>query len=163
MTEPARHLRAVDEDGVIVEGGCPNCSQLEDKLSGAERDLNTWRLRYAELKRDKLAEAKQSEHWPFAVELFAYWGEKCNHSNSAWTLDRFQMVEPFLKNRKYGKTIEERAALCRRAIDGIAFDPFITNRKNGTKKRHDGWHLIFDRGADVFEERCNAAPLKAVA
>jgi shikimate 5-dehydrogenase len=60
------------------------------------------------------------------------------------------MALPYLE--RYG------VAMCRKAIRGAAYEPFETTRKNGSKKRHDGWHLIFDRGADAFEEWCNKSP-----
>lgn len=160
MTRPA-HLHLIDpETGEVTEQACPSCQQLEDKLKGAERDLNTWRARFAELSRDKWAEAQQSKYWPFAVEVFEYWRERCNHPNSAWTLDRYLLIEPFLKQRKYGKTLEDRRDLCKRAIDGYAYDCFVTTRRNGTKRRHDGIDLIF-RDAAHFEEGCNRAERKA--
>ena len=47
--------------------------------------------------------------------------------------------------------------LCRRAVEGAAYDPFVTKRKNGSTKRHDDWGLIF-RDDQKFEEFCNKAP-----
>lgn len=155
--ETARHLHIVDAETGEQLDGCPSCAVLEDKLKGAERDLNGWRARYAELHRDKWAQAQASKVWPFAVEVFDYWREKCNHPNCEWDLARFTLVEPFLKRTKYGKTIEERVALCRRAIDGYAFDCFVTTRRNGSTRRHDGFDLIF-RDASHFEEGVNKAP-----
>jgi hypothetical protein len=43
------------------------------------------------------------------------------------------------------------------AIDGAAFDPYTTKRKNGSTKRHDDFTLIF-RNADKMEEFANRAP-----
>src|SRR5690349_2764270 len=113
--EAARHLHLVDEDGVVIEDACPGCAQREDVIKGLERDIRGWAARYAELKRDKLAEAEGSPEWPVAVRLFAYWQETTGHMRSGWTLDRFQLVESFLKNKTYGKTIQDREALCRRS------------------------------------------------
>jgi hypothetical protein len=147
MPEQPR-LRLVDEDGV-VQDGCPSCSALEDQVKGLERDLRSWRARYADLFRDKEADAKKSKHWPKALELFQHWQAVCNHPRSHFDAQRFWLVEPYLKNDGY--------ELCKRAIDGMAHDCFTTTRRNGTRKRHDGWELIFrDRGK--FEEACNRAP-----
>lgn len=153
MTEPARHLRAVDEDGVVHEA-CPGCTRMSDEIEGLQRDIRGWAARYAELKRDKEADAQQSRYWPGAKEVFDYWRQVCNHPRSSWGADRFFLAEPYIK--KHG------VEMCKRAVDGIAYDPFVTTRKNGSKKRHDGWHLLF-KHPDAFEEYVNKAPRKAVA
>ena len=68
-------------------------------------------------------------------------------------MDRFELVEPFLKSKRYEPWI-------RCAIDGHVFDPFVTTRKNGTLKAHNGWDLLF-RDAAHFEEACRKAPLES--
>jgi hypothetical protein len=67
------------------------------------------------------------------------------------------LIEPFLTNAKYGQEVEQRVALCRRAVAGAAFDPFVSRRRNGTEHRHDDWDLIF-RSSDKFEQFCCKAP-----
>jgi hypothetical protein len=118
-------------------------------LSGASREIRGWRSRYADLAREKQKEAAESALWPVAMVLFGYWKTVTKHKRSQWTYDRFHECETLLQ--KYGPE------LCERAIAGIAFDPFVTSRKNGSQKRHDGWHLIFG-SADKFEEYANRAP-----
>lgn len=154
MTEPARHLHIVDAETGEQLDGCPACAKFVDQVKGLERDLRSWRARYAELSRDKEAEAQRSRYWPAALEVFTYWQEVCRHPRSAWGADRFYLIEPYVK--KHG------VEMCKRAVDGAAFDPFITTRKNGTKKRHDGWHLIFG-APEKFEECVNKAPRTAAA
>lgn len=132
-------------------------AEMRDQLDGAEKDVRAWRTRYAILKRDKDREAKNSEWWPIAKRVFDYWRDRCRHPRCAFTIERFRLIEPFLTDSQYGETLPEREALCRRAIDGAAYDPFITKRKNGTSKRHDGIELIF-RSPEKFEEFCNRAP-----
>lgn len=153
MAEPARHLHIVDAQTGDVLDSCPGCSKLEDQVKGAEKDIRAWRARYADLARDKEAEARKSQYWRPAIEVWDYWRERCSHPKAVWNADRFFLVEPFLK--------ADGAEMCKRAIDGAAFDPFVTTRRNGSKKRHDGWELIFrDRGK--FEEFACRAP-RAVA
>lgn len=151
--EPERHLHLVDRDTGEIHGECPRCQELEVQLEGEKVDKSSWRAKFYTLKRDKEKDAKQNPLWPTAVRLFALWKEVAGHPNSEFTWDRFEMVEPHLK-RKPPKGGEE---LCVRAIVGQVFDPFITTRKNGTKKHHDGWHLCFGT-RDKFEEACCKAP-----
>ena len=152
MTEPARHLAVVDTETGEVKDSCPGCATLRDQLAGAERDVRAWRARYANLERDTEAEAREHALWDDAKALFGYWKGKTGHSRSRWTADRFWVVEPLL--REYGD------AMCRKAIDGAAFDPYTTTRRNGSVKRHDDWDLIF-RNASKLEEFCNRAPREA--
>lgn len=172
--EPARHLNpvedrpmiVVDGDGVRVGALADFTQKIEDEVAGLQRDVRGWAARYAELKRDREAEAEDSPTWPAALRVFTHWRKVCKHSRSVFTLDRFELVRPWLE--KLGDPdadpkdrLAEAEALCKLAVEGIAHDPFETKRKNGTTKRHDGWHLIFDT-AERFEERCNAAPLERI-
>lgn len=148
--EPARHLHVIDADtGEVVKDGCPNCAVLEDHIAGLERDIRGWTVRYANLKRDKDAEARDHELWPKAYEVFKYWRERCRHPRCKFTPERFALLLPFLN--------DHGSEACQRAIDGAAFDPFVTRRKNGSLKRHDGFELVF-RDAGKFEEFVNRAP-----
>lgn len=172
--ESARHLKPVaDEVALIVvnpETGeqagtlAEHMQALEDQIAGLQRDVRGWAARYADLKRDKGAEAQESPAWPAAKRVFDYWRQECRHPRSAFTLDRFEMIRPFLEKlgdqkKPQPERLAEAEALCKRAIDGAAHDPFITTRKNGTQKRHDPIDLIF-RNADKMEEFCNRAPIK---
>jgi hypothetical protein len=158
--EAARHLHVIEVDsetGEVVEPTCEGCQRRDDEITGLERDIRGWTVRFAALKRDKLAEAKGSPEWPVAVRLFAYWQEQTRHPRAVWSLDRFELIAPFLKNKSYGEVLEDREALCRRAIDGYAFDCFTTKRANGSTRRHDDWSLIF-RDAGHMEEGVKKAP-----
>lgn len=128
--------------------------QLEDQLAGASRDIAAWRLRYADLKRDKERDAEQHVHHAAIKSLFEFWQAKTSHPRCKFNHQRFEVAEPIF--REYGD------ALCRRAIEGAAYDPFITKRRNGSVKRHDGWELIF-RDRAKFEEFANRAPLDGTA
>lgn len=178
--QPDRHLNAVEEERLLVVldaatgekmGLLSDHTQtLKDQVSGLERDIRGWTTRYADLKRDREAEAKDSPVWPAALRVFDYWRQRCKHTRSEWSLDRFEMIRPFLerlsapkKGRSKDPTerLEHAEEVCKLAVDGIAFDCYITDRPNGTKKRHDGWHLIFG-STDHFENRCNSAPLERI-
>ena len=142
-------LRLIDGGtGEIVSDD--HVQALRDQIAGLERDIRGWRARYADLKRDKTAEARAHKLWPEVVELFQHWQRVCHHPKSAFTADRFWLAMPFVE--RHG------VELVRRAIDGAAFDPYVTRRKNGTTKRHDDWGLIF-RDQDKFENFANRAPI----
>lgn len=153
MPKPARlpqpHLHLIDVESGEVLDECPNCVELRKQLAGTEKDIRAWRTRYANLKADRDQSAREDPMWPEAIAVFRYWQERCGHPQSKWSTERFELILPYL--RDYGPT------LCKRAIDGAAFDPYITRRKNGSTKRHDGLELIF-RSRDKFEESCNRAP-----
>jgi len=134
-------LRVVDENGELHDD-CPNCA-------GLETDVRAWRTRYANLRRDRNAEAREHQLFPEAKELHGYWKAKTSHPRSRFTTDRFLLAEPFI--REYGM------ATCRQAIDGIAFDCFKTRRRNGTIQKHDSWELLF-KSTGKFEEWVNRAP-----
>jgi hypothetical protein len=154
MTEPARHLHVVDVETGEKLDGCPMCAHLNDQLKGAERDIRSWRARYADATRDREAEARRSRFWPVAQELHSHWRGVCSHPRSKWTADTFWLVEPHL--RTYGED------MCRRAIDGAAYDPFTKKRKNGSLKRFDDWSLIF-RDSMHVEDFANRAPRTVAA
>lgn len=173
--QPDRHLRPVEEtpdvNFVVVNGETGErvgaladyVQPLEDTVAGLQRDIRGWAARYADLKRDKNSEAQESPTWPAAKRVFDHWRRACKHPRSAFTLDRFELIRPFLEKlgdakKPASERLAEAEALCKRAVDGAAHDPFITRRKNGSAKRHDSIDLIF-RNADKMEEFCNRAPL----
>lgn len=139
------HLHVVPETGETEElDECPSCKQYEKTMRSLSAQITF-------LKRDREAKAKASEIWPVALALFDYWRDRCGHGRTKWNLDRFEQLEPFLK--QHGED------MCRLAIEGAAFDCFTTERKNGTIKRHDDWGLIFRPGdPDKFDEFVRKAP-----
>jgi hypothetical protein len=146
------NLRLVNtETGEVHEGGCPDCFERDDVINGLQRDIRGWTARYADLNREKDAEARAHKLWPEAKRLFAVWRERCNHPRARWTPDRFWECFPMLR--------DDGGQMCELAIEGAAFDPFETTRKNGSVKRHDDWELIF-RDRKHFEDFCNRAPLE---
>lgn len=150
-SKAARKLYAVDEkSGELrpAEEACPGCFERDVQLAGAEKEIRSWRARYASLKAT-ITEDEGHELFPAAKRLFDFWKERCNHPRSDFTAERFAAVLPHLRDLG-----EE---LCHRAIEGAAYDPFTTKRKNGTIVRHDSWGLIF-RSRDKTEEFANRAP-----
>ena len=146
---PERRLKLVDTETGEFVADCPGCKSRDDEIRGLNRDLSAWRLRYADLARDKEREAELSEYWEAAEQVVDYWRKTCKHPRARMSVDRFFLIEPFLR--------KDGIDLCRRAIDGAAFDPYTTTRRNGTVKRHDGLELVF-RDRAKFEEFCNRAP-----
>jgi hypothetical protein len=131
-----------------------------DKLKGAERDINTWRVRYEELRRDKEAEAREHELWDPACDLFSLWKRGTERIEKKkrrikFSADRFFMVLPFLK--KYG---EED---CQQAIIGRLYQHFTNERTNGSTKHYFEWERIFGAlgqgtASENFEESRDRAP-----
>lgn len=165
MAEPA--LRLVDADGVIVgeEGAGEKehrtelemlrreVAALNDQLEGAEREVRAWRARFADLARDKDAEARKHPLYTRAEGLFNEWRILCRHPRAKWSPDRFKVVQPFLKSDGYD--------LCLLAIQGAALDPYTKPRANGSIKRFDDFELVF-RDRYKFEEFCARAPAEAL-
>jgi hypothetical protein len=149
MSAPVRHLRVLDVDTGEALDRDVYIVQLEDQIAGLQRDVKAEHLRYENLKRDKAREAQEHGLFPKVKELFDYWRKTTGHLKSKFMPERFWQAVAFLED--YGEDA------CRLAIDGAAFDPFETIRKNGSRKKHDGWHLIF-RDADKFEDFANRAP-----
>ena len=142
-------LRVVDPETGELHETCPACKEREDVIVGLERDIRGWAARYAELKRDLDVDARDNAMWDDISALVGYWRRRCRHPKSQMTADRFWLIQPFYE--RHGD------AMCRRAIDGAAFDPMTKQRKNGTTERFDGLDLIF-RSAEKFESFCNRAP-----
>ena len=69
---------------------------VHDQLAGAEREIRGWRTRYANLVRDRQAEAEADQLWPLAVRLFAYWKRCSGHTRAEWTAGRFDLVRTLL-------------------------------------------------------------------
>lgn len=137
-----RHLKVAPSGEVEELDECPSCVEYERDLRRKNAQLN-------EMRRNKEAKARGESLWPIAVELFNYWKVRCNHPLMKWHFERYELIEPYL--REYG---EEKVRL---AIEGAAFEAFETERKNGTIKKHDGWDLIF-RNPDKFMEFVERAP-----
>jgi hypothetical protein len=153
MAAALAHLRIVqvDEETGELHEGCPNCEAKENELSELIRKMRGLARELGELRRDKQAEAEDSELWPRAVKHFQRWQRESNHPRCKWTAERFYLIEPFLKHHE--------DVMIERAIIGHCYDPFTTKRKNGTTRVFNGWDLLFRDDAH-FEESANKAPRK---
>lgn len=140
--------------GVLFET-CPNCD-------GVEKELRAWRTRYANLKKEVEAGWQDKELFPEAKRLFDFWRDRCKHPYHPrsqgpcglcgviqFTIDRFDVCMPHLRDLGIN--------LCKRAIEGAAYDPFTQIRRNGTLERYNSWELIF-RNRDKVEYFANRAP-----
>jgi hypothetical protein len=125
--------------------------QLRDELTAKERMIRSQAHTIGEMSRDRDAEAERHRYWPAAVKLFAEWAEITGHTKAQWTADRFRESERFI--RLYGEEV------VRVAIHGIHHDHYVSQRRNGTSRHHDGWQVLF-RDTARFEEAVAAAPVQ---
>lgn len=139
MAHEARALHLVDAStGEIVKHGCPNCSELEDQLAGAENNVRSMRAQMAKLKRDDEQRAREHELWPKAVAVFRYWQGLTGHDKARFTPDRFWLLEPFIRR--------EDSAACRAAIRGCVGSDFHMKRGAYANRKgalHDKLEQIF--------------------
>jgi hypothetical protein len=153
------HIQIIDtRTGEVLEKH-PEVQMLEDQVAGLQRDVRGWASRYALLKRDKDLAARNHELYPDTELAFNEWKLKCNHKNSPFTADRFWVALPFMENPKYG------LKMVLRAIEGMAYDAYSVERRNGSPKVFNEWWRLFQvkasggPNADQFEEWvCKAPP-----
>lgn len=141
-------LRLVTDDGEIIDA--ESVQLLRDQIAGLEAENRSWHYKYAQLARDREAEALEDPLWPKAMEIFDRWRAVCNHRGAQWTHDRFEMVKPYLKSHP-------PIAIHFAAVEGIHLDHAVKTRANGSTKHHDDWHILY-RDTDRFEEAINSAP-----
>lgn len=152
---PARHLRVIDGDGQVLPGGCPECAAREFEVEGLQETVRSQGAKIRKLRRDRDSKARGSALWPDAVELHRYWKAACGHPRSKFDVDRFLLLEPYLKS--------DGLDLCKLAVDGAAHDPYRANRpnRNGKTEVYDSLETIFKTRA-AFERHCNRAPAERV-
>jgi hypothetical protein len=139
MAKPERHLRIVDADSGEVLDSCPNCA-------GAEKEVRAWRVRYANLARDKDQEARDHDLWPKAITLFSEWKVATGKVRSKWSADRFWLCEPYLRNDGF--------VLCRWAVWGVAYMPNRKQLPDGNYEVYQDFELPF-RSRGHFERYTN--------
>lgn len=146
MTAPA--LRIVTQDGELLDR-CPDCEERDDVIAGLEETVRRLGSTIQKLRRDRESEARGSEEWGAIEELFGEWKLATKHRRSKFTTDRFEAALPLY--RSYGPQV------FRKAIQGIAYDPFTRIAKNGHMERYDGWENL-TKNAGAFERYANRAP-----
>lgn len=139
-----------DPSGEICDDCRPLFERLHDRNVGLEVTL---RSQAGIIGRNKREDDDLSSHvfWDRAQRLFKVWQRATGHTKSRWSKARFRECVETLE------TYEDEVIL--RAIEGLAFDPWITRRKNGTEQRHDGWHLLWKESTSI-EEYANKAPME---
>ena len=120
-----------------------------DVIEGLERDIRGWTRRYAELQRDKDAEARAHESWPTLMALFAYWREETGHLKARWTGDRFWAALPLWQSFGTGN--------CAAGVAGIGHEPNRKQLKNGRWEVYNSWELLF-RNAGTLERYAKRRP-----
>ncbi len=127
---------------------CPACQTREDVIVQLEKENRLHKAKITKLERDDNKSARNDSCWDEAQALFEWWQLACWHPRSTLSAEDFWMVKPHLQKR-------DGLINCLRAVCGAAFDPYITQQKNGRAKRHDGWDQIFKTKAKMerYEER----------
>lgn len=144
---PERPLRLVDtETGEITEQACPSCAGKIETITTLGNKIVSLKGTITQL----LQEAEEGhEAFPKFKRCHDYWKERCHHPRTSYAIEDFKLWLPLFD--EYGMDA------CLRAIDGAAFDCYVSTRKNGSKHRHDEWSLIH-RNGDKFREFVNKAP-----
>ncbi len=155
MAEPSIHL--LDTATGELEPATRNVlheriHDLEQDLANAERDLRKARRRITALEADKERERQGFEQRQLVLELFEFWQRRCKKPRSKLTSDRFDALRKALEA---GYSAKEIAM----AIAGAAFDPFVTQAKNGREIKHNDLELICRDGKHI-EGFANKAPIK---
>lgn len=146
----------MSQNGQVTAEVCESCQPIliamQNRNIGLEETIRRQASALGAARRLQDPETRAREHarWQEVAEEFEHWRVVCKHPRSRFSAKRFQQALPYFD--AHGRE------LCHRAIDGAAFDPFETKRKNGSTKRHDDWSLIF-RDDEKFEEMANRAPI----
>jgi hypothetical protein len=145
---PKHALRLVDpETGEITEHACPNCAGKDETITTLGNKISSLKGRITEL----LQEAEEGhEAFPNFRKCHEYWRERCRHPRTEYDLVDFKLWLPLYQKHGLEK--------CQRAIDGAAYDPYVSTRKNGAPHRHNEWELIHREGGHKFREFVNKAP-----
>ncbi len=142
----ARHLQVVDTDTGQALDHCPSCLAKDEVIETAGHKIANLKGRITAL----LQEAEEGHKaFPSFKRCHDYWRERCRHPRTNYAIEDFKLWLPLYE--------EHGLDICLRAIDGAAYEPFISTRKNGSKHRHDEWELIH-RNGHKFREFVNKAP-----
>lgn len=161
MTAPARrHLQLVDGDtGEVVESRELAALQAalekaQADLKNAEKDLRAKRRIITQLQEDKARERLEHPQRDLIRGICKYWHQVCRPEDYEGrrrivsdSPDRFDAVAALVemerivrdegvKGKRRREWVYEREHFAA-AINGAAFDPFVTVHKNGKQERHN--------------------------
>lgn len=158
MAEPVARVRQVgnvEDFRVSYDSStgeiCANCDIFRRDVEGLEADIRKKNRKIKELEADQERKAERSEFWAVAQQLFLHWQAVTGKHRSPWSHARFWEIEPYLRIKKFGPRG------CQRAIDGRAYQSWVSVRSNGTVAWHVDWARIWQSPSDV-EEAMNRAP-----
>lgn len=185
---PILHLvgdALVNENGEIIP---KEIAKLLEEIAALKvdkkmlrRDITVKNRKIAELERDVIEERLNYPRRGEIERVGVYWHRKCRPEDWARPVRkvqplapvRFDAVRGILEIERLiidvdpetGKTKKRRepfytAEDFKTAIDGAAFDPFRTQRKNGSWQTHNDLELIC-RSAKHFDEFIAKAPVRA--
>lgn len=157
MTPSPAHLRVVDANtGEVFENGCPECGRLKELLEITHSKLDGAWAENAKLKKDHEQEQLAHPDRERIEALHAFWQAECGHPKADLDFGRDSRFEAYLRGlrlaRKVAKKLEldlDAEALCRRAIQGMAYDPFKRQARNGTIEKFDDPTTIFKNAANM--------------
>lgn len=142
------HLRVVHaETGEVVDS--PELERALTQIRMLERDLAGKRLKIADLERDYDKIRDQHPRRRDIERVHAYWQKRCGHPRARLDNPEFFAIASLLllggkRHPEFAWPEDFKAA-----VDGAAYDPFVTTRKNGTRNRHDSLGLIFRDAAHM--------------
>lgn len=127
MSEPAKALRLVDENGEINE--CESCRMLADQIAGLQKALGDQARLISNLKRNRELEARAHELWPLYRKLGKLYNaeskRKCKFGRA-----RFENALPHLVQ------YDERQLVC--GILGIVHHPEVVKGRT-----FDSWETLW--------------------
>ena len=137
-------------EGEVCDNCLPILQAMRDELQGHRELTNTAALKVGAARREDKDRWRNHAQWKRCARLFKIWQRATGHFRSQFTIPRFREALPYLE--EYEDSVIERA------IEGLAYDPYTSPRRNGTNQRHDGWHLLW-KSSGALEEYANRAPL----
>lgn len=146
-------IKYVDTASGEVVDSCPTCEDRDKIIKEKERRISGLELSLANKRRDRHKAMLKDPLYLEALTIFDWWRIACRHPDVEFTYEEFELIAPHLRQAPK-KTSHYR---CLEAIAGAAFNPFETQRKNGTTNRNDDWEQIFRNRGKVRGAR-NRAP-----
>jgi hypothetical protein len=99
---------------------CTGCVARDDEIRALDTEKKGWIGRYQKLKKDREAEARSSEWWPVAREVFELWQALTGKRRARFTYDRYELIRPFLEAEGVGD--------CKAAVHGLLQSSWHTER-----------------------------------